>query len=140
MKTIVLLSAVTLGAVGSVALAPGLVAGERAPLELTASQMDAVTAGTAGAVVISSAYAVGESTHTSSSTRTIAHGGPVVDVAAGTGISRAIACCGSGTDAGAETLVGGSGTQVVGGTRTVQRSNDHLALAISVGWVVAVDR
>jgi hypothetical protein len=140
MNTIVLLSALTLGATASVALAETPLSAEAAPLQLTASQMDAVTAGTAGAVVVSTAYAAGDSTFTSTRTRTIANGGEQVDVAVGTGISRALACCGSGTDAGAETLIGGSGSQVHGGTHSIEKSNTQIALAFSVGWVVAVDR
>lgn len=140
MKTIVLLSTLALGATTAVALAESSLSAKAAPLELTASQMDAVTAGTAGAVVISTAYAVGDSTHTSTQTRTTAHGGEKVDVAVGTGVSRALACCGSGTDAGAQTVVGGSGSRVFGRTHSIQRSNDHIAVAVSVGWVVAIDR
>jgi opacity protein-like surface antigen len=140
MKTIVLLSALTLGATTSAALADMPRPAKAAPLELSASQMDAVTAGTAGAVVVSTAYAVGDSTVTSTRTRTVAHGGKKVDIAVGTGISRALACCGSGTDAGAQTIVGGSGSQVFGRTHDIQNSNDHISVAISVGSVVAIDR
>lgn len=125
-----LLSCLALGAMTSAATAE--------PVQMTADQMDGVTAGSAFAAAFGNVLAFGDLTRSLTDTRTVAvQNGPVgvgVGVAFGNGLGL-----GEGAAAGAETDAVAGGDYVIGRTFNTGISLPGFGSAQSISIAVGVD-
>jgi hypothetical protein len=134
-----LLSPLALGAMALSALGEPAVLWAAEPLRLTATQMDAVAAGTVAVVMDASATADGSNTSTYTSTSTTVFSTPTNTVDIGLGFGTAVACCSSSTDTSVQTLYYAEGDQVIANSTVNDTSTPLFSFSNGVTTVIAVD-
>lgn len=134
-----LLSPLALGAVVFAALAEPAVLWAAEPVRLMGTQMDAVTAGAAGVLVVASATADGSNEYVATSASTTAFSTPsnIADVAVGHG--TAVACCGSSGDTNVQTVYYAEGDIVIAHSTVIDIDTSLFSVSHGVIAVVAID-
>jgi hypothetical protein len=118
------------------ALAPCSAAAE--PMELTAAQLDQVTAAGVAVAVDVFAQAIGAAAETYTTTLTDAFSNPWLSVAFGIGVGQAYACCGPDAEVAVGTTVAGTGGHTAGGSFEQTHDDGVYAVGITTGWVMTV--
>ena len=116
-------------------------AGKAEPQVLSVAEMNTVTAAGPVVDVNTFAAALGNYANTMTDVRTLVIDLPGVPsrVRAGA-LARRSPACGPASAVGVGTSVSGEGDVAQGRTTEVRRDNDVLAVAVTMGWVLAISR